>query len=204
MLSLFFAWLALRELRSSQPLFMPYLIIVTLLSLATAWPPFHHWRFENSLNKIANQLAEKHPATLHCNTLLDTLVDEEPRVGGHADLQTGYIVIQYPRCYTLMDYLKHPAQASQDELFSLNVLTHESMHVRGEANEAKTECAAVQRNYRTAKLLGVPDAIAKKNALDYYHYYYLKRNDGYFSKECAPGKALDEHLSDSTWDEEEP
>ena len=73
------------------------------------------------------------------------------------------------------------------------------MHARGEYNEAKTECLSVQRNYRTAKLLGVADDIAKQNALDYYDKYYLKSSDGYLSKECAPGKILDEHLSDSTW-----
>ena len=79
------------------------------------------------------------------------------------------------------------------------------MHIRGEMNEALTECEAVQRNYRAAKLLGVPDAIAKKNALDYYNTSYQERGKiggmagGYYSDQCAPGKAMDEHLSDSTW-----
>ena len=85
------------------------------------------------------------------------------------------------------------------------MFTHESMHVRGELNEARTECEAVQRNYRAAKLLGVPDPIAKQNALDYYNDSYLHRQDmgimqaSYYSSECAPGRAWDEHLSDSTW-----
>lgn len=95
-----------------------------------------------------------------------------------------------------MAYIKHPDKASRNEIFSLNVLTHESMHARG---DVKTECQAVQINLRTAELLGVLEDIAKQNALDYYTNYYLHRNDSYFSKECAPGKALDEHLPDSTW-----
>ena len=49
------------------------------------------------------------------------------------------------------------------------------MHIRGERNEALTECEAVQRNYRSAKLLGVPDATARKNALDYYNFAYQQR-----------------------------
>jgi hypothetical protein len=79
------------------------------------------------------------------------------------------------------------------------------MHVRGELNEARTECEAVQRNYRSAKLLGVPDATAKRNALDYYNDLYKARRDEgimqatYYSDECMPGGAMDEHLSDSTW-----
>ena len=102
------------------------------------------------------------------------------------------------------DYL--PAHLDiNDELHSLNILTHESMHVRGELNEAITECQAVQRNYRAAKLLGVPDNIARKNALEYYYGSYMQLKEGgpnaarYFSDQCAPGKEMDEHLSDSTW-----
>ncbi len=79
------------------------------------------------------------------------------------------------------------------------------MHIRGEMNEARTECEAVQRNYRAAKMLGVPDATAKKNALDYYNIAYQERGKvggmtgAYYSVECAPGRAMDEHLPDSTW-----
>jgi len=171
LISLFFFWLVYRELTGNMPISKGYLLVVFSLALLCAWPPYHHWHFERFLTSIAGELAENHPAKVHCNTLFDTLFDEEPRIYGHADPQTGYIVIQYPRCSILMDYVR------------------------------QTECEAVQRNYRTAKLLGVPDNIAKQNALDYYNRYYLQRNDGYFSKECAPGKALDEHLSDSTWDE---
>jgi hypothetical protein len=79
------------------------------------------------------------------------------------------------------------------------------MHIRGELNEARTECEAVQRNYRAARLLGVADATARRNALDYYNIIYQERGriggmqSEYYSDQCAPGKALDEHLSDSTW-----
>jgi len=72
-------------------------------------------------------------------------------------------------------------------------------------NEARTECEAIQRNYRSAKLLGVPDGIAKQNALDIYNVGYQERGrvggmqSAYYSDECAPGKAMDEHLADSTW-----
>jgi hypothetical protein len=66
----------------------------------------------------------------------------------------------------------------------------------------------VQRNYRAAKLLGVPDATAKRNALSYYTVFYQERGKiggmqaAYYSDECAPNKAMDEHLSDSTWSTE--
>lgn len=104
-----------------------------------------------------------------------------------------------------MDYLDHPDRANSEEISSLNMFTHESMHARGEYNEAITECEAVQRNYRAAKLLGVPDRVARKNAIDYYRNIYMSKGKiggmqaAYFFVECAPDKAMDEHLVDSTW-----
>jgi hypothetical protein len=170
-----------------------------------AWPPVHTWYFEGFLARKATELADGHRAKVHCNTIFDTMLDPEMLAAGHANPRTGKIVIQKPWCGTLMSYLRHPSRASDQELASLDMFTHESMHVRGELNEAITECEAVQRNYRAAKLLGVADGTAKRNALEYYNGVYQQRGEigglqaAYYSKECAPGKAMDEHLEDSTW-----
>ena len=213
--SVFFCYCAFREIRGSlvappgydspQPITKPYLVLVVSLALLCAWPPFHTWRFQRFLSAKATELAEGHRAQVHCNTLFDTMVDPAMLAAGHADPRTGQIVLQKPWCGVLMDYLRHPEHANRDELASLDMFTHESMHVRGELNEAATECQAVQRNYRAAKLLGVPNATAKRNALAYYTGFYQERGTiggmqtAYYSAECAPDKSLDEHLSDSTW-----
>ncbi len=214
--SLFFCWLIFRECQRHKvarlgydtpdltPVYKPYLALLVVLALLFAWPPIHYWHFERYLSSIATELADYHPAKVHCNTGFDSIFDSEPTFS-HANPNDGKIVFQPPECERLMDYLDHPARASQSELHSLNTLTHESMHVRGELNEAITECEAVQRNYRTAKLLGVPANIARKNALEYYSGPYMQLKFAgpnaarYFSDQCAPGKELDEQLVDSTW-----
>ena len=213
--SLFFFWCAFREIHRSivappgfefpTPVSIPYLALVLALAALFAWPPVRTWHFQWFLSATATELADNHRAKVHCNTIFDTMLDTEMLAAGHANLQTGEIGIQHPWCDTLMSYLHHPNRANGPELQSLDMFTHESMHIRGEINEALTECEAVQRNYRAAKLLGVPDRIAKKNALDYYNGEYQRRGKiggmqaAYYSDECARGKAMDEHLSDSTW-----
>ena len=213
--SLFFIGCAFREVRGSLvapagydfplPVSKPYLAIVLLLAVLFAWPPVHTWFFQRFLSAKATELADHHRAKVHCNTIFDTMIDSEMLSSGHANLRTGEIGIQHPWCGTLMSYLRHPSRASREELESLDMFTHESMHIRGELNEARTECEAVQRDYRAAKLLGVPDATAKRNALDYYNNGYQQRGSvggmqgAYYSNECAPGRAMDEHLPDSTW-----
>ncbi len=215
LISLLPCWLIYREIRSttvapidlplSTKVSKPYVAILSILALLSLWQPIHTWFFERHLSAISTELAEAHVAHVHCNTVLDTLFDPESTNIGHANPRTGEITFQYPWCNRLMAYLRHPKRADPDELSSLGLLTHESMHVRGELGESRTECEAVQRNYRAAKLLGVPDRTAKRSALDYYYSIYSRRAykegdpDRYFSDECVPGGTLDERLSDSTW-----
>jgi len=215
--SLFFCWLIFRELkarwfpdpayeRAARPsIHKPYVFVLAVLALACAWPPFQIWRFERMLSAKATELADARRANVHCNTVFDTFFDSAYLAAGHANPENGEIVFQYPWCQTLMDYLAHPGRASEAEIASLNLFTHESMHVRGELNEAITECQAVQRNYRAARLLGVTDIPARNSALSYYQRTYMDKGRiggmqaAYFSNECAPGRALDERLVDSTW-----
>jgi hypothetical protein len=213
--SLFFVWCAGREILYNfvpkpgfdhpTPCSKTYLAVTLGLAAALAWPTLHRWHFEHFLSQKATVLADERRAIVHCNTVFDTMLDPEMLAAGHASPRTGKIGIQTPWCDRLMAYLRHPQRASEEEIWSLNMFTHESMHVRGEMNEARTECEAVQRDYRAAMLLGVPDVVAKQNALDYYNNSYRHRAEmglmqaAYFSYLCAPGKAWDEHLSDSTW-----
>ena len=77
-------------------------------------------------------------------------------------------------------------------------LAHESIHLRGERNEAATQCYAVQLTARTAQLLGVrPEQAAAVGR------YALARQGQmpaeYQSSECRPGGALDLHPETAFW-----
>jgi hypothetical protein len=209
--SLFFCGLAVRELfgagRGHRPesIYLPYLILVSALAVAFAWPPLSTWRFERFLEDKAMLLADGKRVSMHCNTVIDTMFDQNVLAAGHANPQTGEIAFQNPWCDVLRDYLDDPQQADDKGIVSLNLFTHEVMHIRGELNEAATECQSVQYNYRAALLLGVPDALAKQHTRRYYTDLYAQRgrvggySGMYFSDQCAPGMTLDLRLPDSTW-----
>jgi len=199
LVSLFFLWLAVREMRSSSRIdgfSLGYIAVMLGLAVLFGWPAVDHWRFERFLSAQAYELTEHRPARVNCVTLFESVFDHFG-LAGRANPETGDIVVQHPWCKTLRDYLDDPEFATEIELFSLHMFTHEAMHARGEYNERKTDCQAIQRNYRAAKLLGVPDQIAKENAIAYYKGAYRKHP--YFSKDCVPGSELDEQLPDSTW-----
>ena len=76
-------------------------------------------------------------------------------------------------------------------------LLHEVMHIRGERNESKTDCQAIQRNHHIGVMLGVEPATARRNALKYYNKLYP--NHPYFHKECKRRGKLDEKLDNPIW-----
>ena len=210
-----FAWLGLREIyygivtrpgfSEPQKIFKVYVVIMLAIAVVLACVPAQKYFLERSLTSKARILSETNKATVHCNTWFDTWIDPNSLASGHANPETGQIVFQAPWCGVLMDHLKHPERADPKGIFSVQMFAHEAMHVRGELNEAVTECQAVQRHYRAAVLLGIPDDMARKNSTLFYETQYKARAQigglqaPYYSEECAPGKKLDEQLEDSTW-----
>lgn len=210
-----FLWLALREVyygfvakpgfTEPQGIQKSYVLILLLLAAGFAYTPVRYWRFEQFLTAKARILSGSDKATVHCNTFFDTAIDPMSLASGHADPVSGRIVLQKPWCGVLMDHLRHPESMDREGIFSVQMFAHEAMHVRGEMNEAITECQAVQRHAGAARLLGIADALAKESGMTYYRSYYQQRKQiggmqaAYYTDDCAPGKALDEALSDSTW-----
>lgn len=197
--SLFFLWMIYREIKSHQELdtfSIVYIAVLFILALLSGKPIIDHWRFESFLSANASLLADGRPASVKCATVFESVYDQLG-LAGTGNPTTGEIVLQYPTCNDLRDYLDDPETANEKALTSLHVFTHEAMHIRGELNELKTDCQAIQRNIRAAIMLGVRVHIAEKSALAYYSGPYRKHS--YFSEECAKGKAFDENLSDSIW-----
>jgi hypothetical protein len=201
-ISLLFFWMVYREL--TNPLMelsefgvfeIGYVITLLALAFAAAWPPFSTWRLEQRLVRVATVLADQKKVSVHCNTIFDSIFDNELRVAGHANPLTGEIVFQYSWCRKLVDYLAAPESASDELNWSMSVLVHEAMHIRGELNESKTECQAIQRRVRAEIMLGVPKAIALKNTEYFYQNLYFNRHP-YFTPDCQRGGALDERLDD--------
>ncbi len=205
LISLFFFWLVYREL--SNPLLefsefsafdIGYVAVLLMLAFAFAWPPISNWRFESRLSEIASQLAQRPDVSVHCNSVFDAIFDNEINVAGHANPETGEIVLQHSWCGKLMDYLAQPESASDELSWSMSLFVHEAMHARGEYVESKTECQAIQRRVQAEGLFGVPESVAVKNATHYYENLYWQRHP-YFVDECVSGGELDEGLAGWSW-----
>jgi len=200
LLSLLFIKMIKTELTSSKSMdsfTFGYICILLVLAFFTGKPLIKHYLFEYTLSQKASVLAVPNTAKVDCVSLFESMFDSFG-FSGLAFFDTGDIRLQYPTCNQLQDYLASPETATKEQIESLHVFTHEAMHIRGERNEPKTDCQAIQRGHFAAELLGVPRYLAKQHILTYYEGDY--RRHPYFSKECAPNKSMDEKLIDSIWD----
>ncbi len=177
--------------------------MLPVLGLIALVPVVRHHNEEVKLSRVASMLAGV-KTTVHCQSGTAEWVDTGPELGyvkwGPDGVPEHSTLIKHEQCKLLAGYLKggrtHP---SLDEMIAVHVLTHESMHMAGLTAEAEAECAAVQRDAQTARLLGANAQQAEFLSRAYWHGVYPNMPDDYRSGDCSSGGKLDEHLGDGPW-----
>ena len=107
-----------------------------------------------------------------------------------------WTLIKRDQCRHLAAYARSDKRRpTRDQVVAVHVLTHEAMHLSGRLGEAAAECATVQREAHTARLLGARPS----DAAAYWRNIYPLVPGGYRSGDCRPGGPLDEGLADAPW-----
>jgi hypothetical protein len=158
---------------------------------------------ERRLGRAASVLAGARVA-VRCQSFGGAFVDAGHELGyvrWRADGRPEpWTLIKRDQCRHLAAYLRSDKRSpSRDQVVAVHVLTHEAMHLSGRLVESVAECAAVQRDAHTARLLGARPADAAALAAGYWRNIYPLMPDGYRSADCRPGGPLDERLADAPW-----
>ena len=177
--------------------------LLVVVALAFAVPSVLRHREEDRLSAVASSLVGA-TVQVHCQGLGAEMVDMGSELGyvkwGADGVPEHQTLIKHAPCARLHDYLNSSKlQPSLDEVIAVHVLTHESMHMHGITDEAQAECAAVQRDAQTARLLGANAADATALARRYWREVYPRMPDDYRSGDCSAGGGFDEHLPDAPW-----
>jgi len=175
---------------------------LVLVAVVAAVPGAQRKVEERRLAKIASSLAGKN-VSVHCQDGAEAFVDAGSELGwvpfdanGVPEPRT---LIKREQCKLLKAYDKDPSDPTWDEAVAVHVLTHESMHMRGERSEEIAECEAVQRDALTAQGLGATPEQARALAVKYWTQVYPRMPDDYITGACSPGGTLDEHLVSAPW-----
>jgi hypothetical protein len=179
-------------------------VVLALLAVVTAIPTYLRTREEDRLSVVAAQLVGGH-VRVHCQTAGQEFVDAGAELGyvrwGADGAPEHRTLIKREPCAALRGYLRSSKHAPTDsQVVAVHILTHESMHMRGEKDETIAECEALQRDARTALLLGAAPRDAQRLARRYWVALYPRMSDDYRSSECRSGGTLDEHLPDAPWE----
>lgn len=200
-ITVFFSWLAITEINNpgkKDALSWGYTTICITLAALSVYPVYSKKNFEHKLTEITRELAQNPTADVECQSAVASIFDRSSiRSIGYANPATGEVTIKTYWCKRLKSYIRNPDTDDQQVQYSVMLLVHEAMHVRGEYNEQKTECQAIQRHVRTAMMLGAPRDTALEQAHDYYTRNYSRHP--YYSNKCLPGSQWDEQLADSSW-----
>lgn len=176
--------------------------LLVVIAVVAAIPGAQRMIEERRLARVASELAGRH-VSVHCQDGAEAFVDAGSELGWVRFSADGVpeprTLIKRAQCLDLKSYLAHRADPSWDEMVAVHVLTHESMHMRGERNEAVAECEALQRDALTAARLGATPAQAHALAVRYWQQVYPRMPEDYVSADCRPGGPLDEHLPTSPW-----
>ncbi len=103
-------------------------------------------------------------------------------------------------CYALAERLYDGSLQDVQLAYAVEVLTHESEHIVSPPSpEFVTDCYAAQEVDRMARLLGIPDATARRLPGIYWRTWYPSQSSEYVSLECRPGGPFDETPRDGVW-----
>ena len=103
-------------------------------------------------------------------------------------------------CYALAERLYDGSLADVQLAYAVEVLTHESEHIVSPPSpEFVTDCYAAQEVDRMARILGIPEATARRLPGLYWRKWYPSQSSEYVSPECRPGGPFDETPGDGVW-----
>ena len=198
-------WLRRRTDAIGRPRGFPVwsVALLGLLAVTATVPVVRTARLEHRLSAVASTLAG-FPVTVDCQSRGQEMTDLGHELGWVAYDRAGRpeprTLIKRRPCSDLRDYLGSDKDSpSRDQVIAVHVLGHEARHMAGQTVESEAECAAVQRDALTARLLGATPEQATELARTYWATVYPQMPDAYRTDECAPGMRLDEHLPDAPW-----
>ena len=173
---------------------------------------------EHRLADVASELAGRH-VSIHCQSFWGELIDISGLSGSVMFDHTGAPLGEANLSRGTCKWLERVADGdARDELacveaarslgacgrdgdrlvHAIVTLAHEAVHLRGEKNEAATQCYAVQLAARTAQRLGAaPGEAAAVGVYALARQRYMPSD--YQSSECRAGGALDLHPETAAW-----
>jgi hypothetical protein len=158
-------------------------VCVAALVTASAFEVKHQW-VQARATAVVVHVSGSAGAVADCQRFTPELVDLSATSGFVFSDSQNVAHLRRTVCNDLFAWLLSSKRAPTDGQVR-------AMHVRGEFDEARAECFAMQRDADAAQLLGATPAQAAALAQRYYRDVYPRMPEPYVSAECAADQAYD-------------
>lgn len=128
------------------------------------------WQYtESQATQVVQKISEREEGVAKCQRLSEAFTDAQVSViGWVAYAEDNKALIKYSQCQELSSFLlTDKTQATDEQLQAIGVVFHESYHVKGEFNEATTQCLTVKHYAENLKMLNVPTNYRESYAARY-------------------------------------
>lgn len=183
-----------------HPILIPLLLVP---AVALGWLELSFRADQATFSEVASDIAER-DVSIECQRFGGALLDPTAEAGyvqfdaAGSPSDTGRL--ERDACNDLRDYLGGDKSAPPlRQVIAVQVLAHESYHLAGVRDEARTECAAVQRLDEVAVMLGATPEQGRALATRYFAEVYPRMPDAYRSADCADGGEWDAAPDDPAW-----
>lgn len=166
-------------------------VCLALLVTASAFEVKHQW-VQARATALVVHVSGSREARADCQRFTPELVDLSVTSGFVFSDSQNVAHLRRTVCNDLHAWLLSSKRSPTDgQVRAVHITVHEAMHVRGEFNEARAECFAMQQDADAARFLGASRAQAAALAARYYRDVYPRMPAEYVSGECAADHALD-------------
>lgn len=111
---------------------------------------------------------------LVCQRFSESLLDSHTEVAGYVDWDHPDVaVLKWEQCEQLFKWMNSDkTNSTEAEIFAVHILSHETIHVAGNRDEAQTECMAVKADSAMAQFLGATPAQGNAIATFYFNHIW--------------------------------
>jgi hypothetical protein len=195
----------------SVALFLLFLFALLTLALHRAAKPAQASPADRRLSAVASEIA-RHDVTVRCEGASGEIIGvdgESGRTLFNEGVPADETFLLEGICERLRTYARDSKRrpgcllpcdgSTMETAWSLNALAHESYHLAGIRNEARTECYALQAIDFVARELGADERQAREIAIFSSNELPQQMPAEYASAECRDGGGYDLRPEDPVW-----
>lgn len=135
-------------------------IAVTLIPLSILGFTEYKWlSYQAEGTKLVQKISEKPASYLECQRLTSALVDAQLSKAGMVYWDNmDRAIVKYEGCKLWAEFLDSDKRNLTDkQLWAVGTVIHEAYHVKGEMNEATTQCLTIKNFSNVLKNYNVPE-----------------------------------------------